>query len=148
MFEIIHSLSSSTNEEAALIKLLLDEDTRLKILKSMGNRLLKNSNIFLEDCLGQLTLITSIAPFAESQEECIDIAQTIKWGLKQKNILPLISEHKGKDLANRCLISLSFFYKAIKARTNHHGYPNHNFYRKIGIQTYLDIGEYNLSNHF
>lgn len=148
MNDLFGKLSKTESEKKAILSLLEDSGSYPHLLKAMGKRLLENEDIILEDSIGQLMIITSIAPFAESQEECVNVAQTVNWGLNRTDILPLVSKHNGKDLANRCLISLAFFYRAMEERTKRYGCPNPEFYREIGTRTYYQIGMEDLGYHF
>ena len=60
----------------------------------------------------------------------------------------MVSEHRGKELAYRCLISLGIFKKAIVHRSERHGAPSPDFYRNIGRSTFVQIGKEDVGNHF
>lgn len=60
----------------------------------------------------------------------------------------MISEHQGKSLAYRCLISLGLFKAAMERRCDRHGAPSPYFYRTIGIVSFNNIGMLEISSHF
>ena len=64
------------------------------------------------------------------------------------DIFPLITEHKGKELAYRCLISLGFFNSALESRCKRRGSPSPSFYREIGIKTFNELKMVEISKHF
>ena len=137
------------NETNAVSSLMQDNgNSKLLMLKSLGQRFLLSEEILIVDSLGQLMLLIANAPFLESDEECLQITNIIQWGIKETNLLPLITEHKKKDLAYRCLLSLGLFKKALEKRTNRHGAPSPNFYRFIGINEFKNLGFIEISEHF
>lgn len=118
------------------------------LLKSMGQKLLQKDEIFAIDSMGQILLLVANAPFIQSDEECMQISNIVQWGIKKTNILPLVTEHKEKDLAYRCLLSLGFFRPALERRTKYHGAPAAHFYRETGIQEFKRIGFVEISEDF
>ena len=138
----------SDNELNSVNLLMSDKDNTLLMLKSLSQRLLNKDDIFPVDPNGQILLIVASAPFVKSDEECVQVTRIIKWGMDQINIFPMITEHHNKDLAYRCLISLSFFHSAMEKRTKYHGSPSLEFYRNVGIKTFKDIGFQEISEDF
>ena len=147
MGPLIDSLFSESQSNA-IRSLWEDKNSRLLLEKEIGKQLLSSDQIIDELSLAQLMLIMSLATFADSPEECHDVAEVVYWGLKKVDIVPLVSEHKGKDLAYRCLISLGFFKKAMVARTNRFGTPSVDFYRSQGISAFHTIGKNDIGRHF
>lgn len=90
----------------------------------------------------------SLSPFADSEKECFDIAEIVYWGIQKTDILPLVTKHNGKELAYRCLISLSLFKKIMIKKCNRYGAPSIVFYRNVGIKTFNLIGQEAISDHF
>jgi len=138
----------SPNETEAVNSLLQDNNTKSILLKSLGQRLLQHDEVFVIDSLGQFTLLIANAPFIQSDEECFQITNIVQWGVKRINILPLVTEHKDKDLAYRCLLSLGLFKDAMEKRTKFHGAPSTNFYRVIGIEEFKKMGFVEISEDF
>jgi len=147
MLSIIEQLVGS-NEVSAINSLMSSEKNTLSILKSLGHMMLEKDDIFVIDSQGQIMLIVAAAPFIKSDEECIQVTEIVKWGMKEPNVFPIITEHKDKDLAYRCLISCSFFHSAMENRTNRYGAPSISYYRNIGIKTFKDIGYEDVSDDF
>jgi hypothetical protein len=56
--------------------------------------------------------------------------------------------HKGKDLGERCLLSLAFFIERMEYRTKRFSAPSPDFYRIIGQRTFHNEGLTDLSEHF
>lgn len=132
----------------AIRKLWEDENSRLLIQKEIGKELLNNDSIIDDLSLVQLMLITSLSHFAESEDECHDVASIIYWGFNKPDILPLITEHEGKELAYRCLISLGFYSEALHKRCQRYAAPSPSFYRAVGISSFKQIGKDNIGLHF
>lgn len=136
------------NEAASVNSLMQDGDSKLMMLKSLGQRFLSKDEIFVIDSLGQFMLLVANAPFVQSDEECIQITQIVQWGIKKTDVFPMITEHKNNELAYRCLLSLGLFKPAMEKRTKYHGSPSPNFYRGIGINTFRKIGFTEISDDF
>lgn len=145
--EIINQLVSN-KEKDAVCNLLQDDNSKLLLLKSLGQRLLQKDEIFIMDSIGQIILLIANAPFLRSEEECMQITNMVQWGIKRTNVLPMITEHKNKELAYRCLLSLGFFKEAVEKRTKYHGAPSVSFYRNIGINQFKNIGFLEISEDF
>ena len=125
-----------------------DKNSRLLIEQEIGKQIIQHDDIIHELPLTQIMFITAMSPFASSSNECHNVAEIIYWGINRTDILPYISEHQGKELAYRCLISLGLFKKALNYRCNRRGAPSPDFYRNIGISCFAQIGEEDISEHF
>jgi hypothetical protein len=136
------------NDRKAILSLMEDKSCQHLISEAMGKKILESDQIILEDPLAQLLCMVSLAPFADSEEECVLVAAVIYWGRNQPDVFPMISEHSGQELADRCLISLSFYKGAMMRKFDRHGAPAPDFYRRIGIGTYKNIGRDDISAHF
>lgn len=133
----------------AIRKLWEDKSSRLSLEQEIGKRLVSNDGIIDELPLSQLMLITSLSPFADSSDECHDVAEIIYWGINKKDVLPKIAEYLDtRELAYRCLVSLSFFKVALIARWKRHAAPSPDFYRRVGISSFNAIGMKDIGNHF
>jgi hypothetical protein len=135
-------------ETLAVEKLIQDSNTSMMVVKALGQRLMSSNEIFTSDYDVQILMMVSTAPFVKSEEECIQVSNIVKWGINKTDILPMVSEHKDRDLAYRCLISLSFFHSIMENRTKRHGTPSPKFYREIGIGTFKKIGYMEISEDF
>jgi len=98
--------------------------------------------------MNQIVFMTSLSTFADSEDECFDVAHIIYWGIRRVDILPLISEQSEEELANRCLISLGMFKRVLIRKHERHAAPSPEFYRRVGIKSFHQIGKENISNHF
>jgi hypothetical protein len=147
MASLIDSLFNHS-ESDAIKKLWNDKNTNELIKKEIGKQLLNTDKILIEMPLVQILLITSLSPFAESIEECDQVACIIYWGIKEKDILPMITEQFGKPFAYRCLISLGFFKRNLAERCKRYAAPSPSFYREAGIRTFNAIGMTTISHHF
>lgn len=125
-----------------------DRSTHLLLEQEIGKEILNNDNLILEMPLTQIMFILTLSPFSSGENECHDIAEIIYWGMDKTDIIPMAFEHKGFDLACRCLLSLSFFKGKMKQRTERYGCPSVSFYRKIGIEAFRKIGKVDISRHF
>lgn len=147
LMEILKHLVTPKEANAAY-NLMKDDDCKLMILKSMGQKLLQKDEIFIIDSTGQFMLLIANAPFLRSDEECLQISNIVQWGIKTVDILPLVTEHQKKDLAYRCLLSLGLFRSALERRTQRYGAPSAQYYREVGIQEFKNIGFLEISEDF
>lgn len=146
MSTLIDSLFPKSKADA-IRSLWLDVECRPLIQKEIAKELL-NDHTVIELPLTQIMFISSLSTFADSEKECYDVAEIIYWGITKTDVFPLISEHKGKELAYRCLISLSLFKEALNKKYERHGAPSPDFYRKVGISSFEQIEMKEISHHF
>lgn len=125
-----------------------DTSSRSLIKKEIAKTLLDNDQIINEFPLTQLMFIMSLSPFADSENECNNVAEIIYWGIHRIDIIPMVTEHNGKELAYRCLISLGFFKPILVRRWKRQGAPSPDFYRQVGIESFKRIGMVDIGNHF
>ena len=130
--------------------LISDNSDIISIHKEIGIRLIGSDAIIPELPFDQLLVILSVSPFANNSEECHDVANIITWGIHEKDILPSVVDqhHKPKELAYRCLISLSFFKSTLIHKHDRYGAPSPEFYRGIGINSFKQVGMDVISQHF
>lgn len=136
------------NDVSATKSLWKDNDSHNLILREIAKALLQSEDIIPELPLHQLLLIAPLSPFASSEKECEQVAEIIHWGISRTDIMPMITIHKGSALAYRCFISLVFFKGAITRRCQRYGAPSPEFYRDVGIQSFKNIGQEDIGNHF
>ncbi len=160
---LIEEVFSSENP-GALRTLWEDQASRLLLLEKIGKVMYAHpEKIFYTDPTNQLIAILSQAQFPHKSEEFIQvtglITRTIYLDSEQPDILPNFAQyHKTLDkIGNKnsrnanqissvrkkfgasCLISLVFFYKALKKREKA-GYPSPTWYRLQG-KTALYLAE-------
>ena len=132
----------------AIRKLWADKTSRFLLQQEIGKQVLSQDEFLDQLPLTQLMFLTSLSPFSNSEEECFMVASIICWGIRKNDILPMVTEHCGKELAYRCLISLGFFKNVLVRRWERHGAPSPSFYRNVGVKSFDQIGLNNISNHF
>ena len=133
----------------AIRKLWEDKSAHLLLEQEIGKQLVSYNGIVDELPFTQLMLITSLSSFAYSADECHDVASIIYWGLKKKDILPMVTEYQSpREYAYKCLISLGLFKQALIARWKRHAYPSPTYYRKGGVASFKQIGMDAISGHF
>lgn len=132
----------------AIRNLWEDKNSRLLIEQEIGKQIIDTDKIIQELPLTQIMFVASMSPFASSSNECYSVAEIIYWGINTPDVLPSVTEHQGKDLAYRCLISLGMFKKTLIHRCDRHGAPPPSFYRRVGISSFSKIGKEDISEHF
>lgn len=126
-----------------------DKSSQLLLEQEIGKRLISYDGIIEELPLAQLMLITSLSTFADSPDECYNVASIIYWGINKEDILPRVAEClSNREIAYKCLVSLGFFREALIARWERHAAPSPNFYRKVGINSFNRIGMEDVGSHF
>ena len=147
MPSLIEKLFTKSQAEA-IQQLWEDKKSRLLLEQEIGKKLLDTDRVIEDLPLTQLMLITSLSSFASSPNECNDIAEIIYWGMHKSDVMPLITEHKDKELAYRCLISLGFFREVLARKCDRYGAPSPEFYRKVGARSFELIGQKEIGKHF
>ena len=136
----------SPQQSPHVTKLAKSEDTRRLIIQEVGHKLLEDQS-FMPSPIDQLLAIASLAHFADD-DECQAVAGIIYRHINDLDVLPAVSVHHGKELAERCLIGLSLFAPAMEKRSYWRGAPPTDFYRRVGRQNFHIAGMESLSNHF
>lgn len=95
----------------------------------------------------QIFCLLSNASFA-SEQECIEVSRSIISTMFVPDILPYVTSHYGRQLADRCLVSLSWFQNAIQKRSRFHGAPSIDFYRTVGKTAFKNDGHEDICAHF
>lgn len=129
---LIHELYD--DESAKKIKLIYSEDldSRMELLESFGRRIIeKQEKFLLSNPMDILCLICMTATFAESKEECQQVGIILHKRLNMKNPIPYFFEDHGFLFAEKTLIALSLFPKALEKRWKYHGAPKPNWYRDV-----------------
>lgn len=134
--------------EPTILTLCRDEECRGHVLRAMGPSIMARTEVVSDLPFETVASTVSMARFAASDSECTDIAGIICRTMKRTDILPLLSCHRGVPLAERCLVSLSFFRKALDHRWMFHGAPRAEFYRQVGIQVFMNNDMGAIASHF
>ena len=107
-----------------------DVDAKESFYKAFGSKILEKQDVFLNTKpLDILMLICNTARFANSIEECHNVAVIVFRRMYEPKPLPYILDDRGLDLAEKSFISLSFFYSALEKRWKK-GAPSPAFYRE------------------
>ena len=112
--------------------------------KVPGIALLKSGPVWVKP-FDQILLVVMQADFAETDQERVSVASILC--VPRKTVFPMVTEHRGLELAGRCLISLGLFGHAMEARKQR-GYPPPCFYRNVGKSTFAKAGMQEISEHF
>ena len=115
--------------------------------ETFGHKILQSQEkILSSEPLSILMFICSTADFSSSVEESEQVAIIVYNRIKEKNPLPYFMDDKGLDLAEKCLVSLSFFYPAMVNRWKK-GAPNPNFYRQQSKLAFESKGFFQIAVH-
>lgn len=108
-----------------------DVEARTSLFKAFGHKLIEKSETFVNSKpLDLLTLICMTATFPDNEQECQEVAIIIYKRMKDDEPLPYISSDQGILLAEKTLVSLSFYPRAMEKRWKYHGAPSPDFYRR------------------
>lgn len=121
------------DKSVELIRSIYSEDpsSRQALFKAFGQKIIEQQEkILISKPLDLLTLICMTASFADSTEECQDVAIIFYKRLNDPSPLPYISDDQGILLAEKTLVSLSLYPKAMERRWKYKGAPSPNFYRE------------------
>ena len=124
-----------------------DLDVRHSFYQAFGNKIIQSQDkILISEPLNILMFICCTAKFSSSEEESQQVAMIINKRIKENNPLPYVLDDKGLDLAEKCLISLSFFYPALVKR-HKKGAPSPEFYRDVSKKVFKANGYTDLAEH-
>ncbi len=133
-----------------LIRSLYKDDVHAKaqLYDAFAHRIMERSDIFLQSKpLDILCILCSTAKFAESKEECYQVAIIVHKGIHRENPLPYILDDHGFLLAEKTLVALSFFRAAMDYRNKYSGAPTSDFYRKASKLVFEKNGYYDIAEH-
>lgn len=133
-----------------LIKSLYKDDPAAKeqLYVAFANRIMEKSDIFLTSKpLDILCILCSTANFAESKEECYQVAIIVHKGINRENPLPYILDDQGFLLAEKTLIALSFFKAAMDHRNRYSGAPTSDYYRRVSKLVFERNGYSDIAEH-
>jgi hypothetical protein len=140
-----------TKKECKILKELLDEDKTLShaVLTAVGSKIIIDSEkILLSNPLDIIYTLCLMAKFASSEEECYRIAITVFHHMTlTKDVLPYMIDEEGLALANKTLISLSFYFPALEKRWKMQGAPSPSFYREMSKSIFRQHGQCDIADH-
>ena len=137
----------SESEKSSIKTLEQDDSSRILLYKEAAKRLMV-SDIIGGHSKDQLLLITALSPFASDEEECIEVANILYWGIKVIDIRPFITEHNGAEFAYRALICLSLFKRMLINKHERRAAPSPDYIRMTGISNFKLIGQDDIAEHF
>lgn len=124
-----------------------DVNARQSFYQAFGDKILQSQDkILISEPLSILMFICCTAKFTSSEEESNQVAIIVYKHLKEFNPLPYVTEDRGLVLAEKCLVSLSFFYPAMVKRYKKGG-PNPAFYRNYSKHLFESNGYYEIASH-
>jgi hypothetical protein len=137
-------------EEQQNIKKLYRSDSSLHDLlkKAFGQKILeKKDKVLLTNALDVLSFICLNSSFADDENECFTVSVLLYKNIKTLNILPLVTEEHGLNLASKCLVSLSLFHDRLEWRRQRYGYPGGDYYRKVSVLILKQHDHNNIARH-
>jgi hypothetical protein len=144
---LIEELYSS--KAVSLIQDLYSDDpsSRSTFYQTFGHKILESrEKILLSEPLNILMFICSTASFSSSPEESQQVAIITYKRFGEANPLPYVLDDRGITLAEKCLVSLSFFYPAMVKRWKKGG-PSPEFYRDYSKRIFESEGYYEIAEH-
>lgn len=120
------------DKECNIIRSFYKEDNSLHnaLRQAIGDKIIISSEKFLNsNPVDIVCLICLTSKFAASEDECHRVAITFCQIMQEPQPLPYIHRDDYLTLANKTLISLSLFYKAMEKRWKYHAAPSPSYYR-------------------
>ena len=125
-----------------------DDSLHLALRQAIGDQItLKSEKFLASNPVDIVCLVCLTAKFASSEDECHRVGITVCQMLDDPNPLPYMHRDEPLTLANKCLISLSFFYKALEHRFSCHGAPSPKFYRNLSKSIYTSNKQRDIAAH-
>lgn len=129
-------------------ELYKDISLRDHLQQAIGEKLSTDNTKILTNCgLDVFFLVCGTAKFA-TIDESNKVALIIFSCMKLHNPLPCLIDHHGIELAERSLVSLSFFYKKLEHRWRHKGSPSPETYRNLAKHIFAQHNNEDISEHF
>lgn len=135
---------------AKLIDFLYKNDipSRTIFLKTFGQRIIEKQEDFINaKPLDILSLICMTASFADSKEECHEVAIIFFKRLKDSNPLPYLTDGQNFLFAEKTLVALSIYKSAMEKRWSYRGAPSPKYYRSISKLIFEKNGKNSIANH-
>lgn len=137
------------DEDCTRIKLIYKEDpsSRQALMEAFGHRIIQNQEILVSKPLDILALVCMTADFANSPTECQTVAVIVHKHINTKDPLPYIIDDHGITLAEKSLVSLSFFLPAMEQRHKRRGAPSPKFYRQASKTMFSRCDHDDIAEH-
>jgi hypothetical protein len=130
----------------SVVEVMTDDRLRNELLTKAGAEIINSNRAFFSYPLEQIEAMSLQPDFAPLSEK-YHIAGIITKRMNSIDVLPYITEHSGKDLAERCLLSVCFFYNALRRKENQYSAPSPEFYMKVGQSEFEKMHQYGISNN-
>lgn len=125
-----------------------DVSTHTALRHAIGDKIILSRDKFLTtNPIDIVCLICLKSKFAASEDECHRVAITVCQTMSEKNPLPYIHVDDRLTLANKTLVSLSFFNKAMEHRWRYRGAPSPKFYRTISKSIFISNKQPDIAAH-
>lgn len=135
-------------KDKAVQELWQDPQIREQLLKDAAKEMMDCEDFIWNHPKEQLIALAMQSSFSDYEESCY-VAEIInKYLPETKDIFPLVTKHKGLELAERGLVSLSFFYDFMKKRERRYGAPSPEFYGKMARLEFERNFKPKISKHF
>ncbi len=134
-----------SERDGAIAKLWEDKASHSALLKSIYNEMMDSARIMNLPASDQFLVLFSQADFAKSDDERVYVAGIFRKRLCDLDILPRITKHKGVQLAEKGLVSLSFFNEYLESR---YGKPAVRFYRGQSVSRFEGAGRFDVAQNF
>jgi hypothetical protein len=148
--------------DETLNKLLKDEDVKRLILKEVSKELPSYEGIIINYAKDQIMAIALEPDFADLDEGFYVGNILVKHMISgtqleysnseeersSNDIIPSLVYQNSLDLAEKCLISLSFFQESMERRTDMYGAPAPNTYMEVAQRIFVCEGWRSLSENF
>jgi hypothetical protein len=139
----------SEKEQQNIKKLYTDDLSVHEMLKkAFGQKILdKKDKVLTSNALDILCFLCLNSPFADDENECFTVSVLLYKNIKTIDILPLVTEEHGLNLASKCLVSLSLFKERLEWRRQRYGYPGADYYRKVSVLILKQHEHANVARH-
>jgi len=137
-------------EDCNKIRSFYKEDNSLHtaLRQAIGEQItLKSKKILISNPVDIICLVCLTAKFASSEDECHRVGITVCQLIDEPNPLPYVHRDEPLTLANKSLISLSFFYNALEHRFRTRAAPSPSFYRKISKEIFKSNKQKDIAEH-
>ena len=138
----------SEKRTAAVEKLWADEESRRLLLEQVAIELPDYGAVIWRYPKEQVLAMAAQARFAQIDEAFCVGAIINRYMRETKDILPMVTQHYGWELASRCLISLGFFGAYMEQRTRRYNAPSPNFYKARGKEAFRSEGWDSIAKNF
>jgi hypothetical protein len=138
----------SDKRTAAVEKLWADQDTRKLLLQQVAIELPDYGAVIWRYPREQVLALAAQATFA-GMDEAFCVGAIINKHMREtQDLLPMVTQHHGWELASRCLVSLGFFEPYMQRRSERYNAPSPDFYRARGKEAFRNEGWDSIARNF